>query len=373
MAPVIGSRSLNATRNGLRHPDSRRQAARLAAAAGSSGDVGTRPASPAPRRRRSRPGTARRRPRAQRRAAPSGSRTAPAATPAGAAPCGRPRGTEPDIRHGLVAGGQARVGRYHPGEPVRVLGYQPQPDQSGPVLSDEGQPAQVKPVERERPNPLDVPRITVVAGLGGLVRPPTRQDPPRSRAARRRPARSLRAGRGMTSSVPRAAAALARRPAARLPRRRAAGRLRRRSAASKENPAGRRNDPRGPQDSHPLMLPPRAAKAGTEAGHGMSWNVTDSGTWPARSTRPAQAGPVRASPAVTGRPRRVLRFSAMPGKVAIVTGGGTGIGRASALALGRTRILRRDRRAGGRAGWEQTVRDGAADRYRILERCRGRQ
>src|ERR1700730_10898129 len=43
MPPVIGSRSLNATRNGLFHADSWRQAARLACVAGSSGDVGTRP------------------------------------------------------------------------------------------------------------------------------------------------------------------------------------------------------------------------------------------------------------------------------------------------------------------------------------------
>ena len=42
MAPVIGSRSLNATRNGLSQADRRRQAARLASDAGSSGVVGTR-------------------------------------------------------------------------------------------------------------------------------------------------------------------------------------------------------------------------------------------------------------------------------------------------------------------------------------------
>ena len=43
IAPVIGSRSLNATRNGLSQAASRRQAARLASVAGSSGDVGTSP------------------------------------------------------------------------------------------------------------------------------------------------------------------------------------------------------------------------------------------------------------------------------------------------------------------------------------------
>ncbi len=41
IAPVIGSRSLNATRNGLSQVRSRSQAARFAAVAGSSGDVGT--------------------------------------------------------------------------------------------------------------------------------------------------------------------------------------------------------------------------------------------------------------------------------------------------------------------------------------------
>ena len=42
MEPVIGSRSLNATRNGLSQVTSLRQAARLASAAGSSGVAGTR-------------------------------------------------------------------------------------------------------------------------------------------------------------------------------------------------------------------------------------------------------------------------------------------------------------------------------------------
>lgn len=43
IAPVIGSRSLKAARNGLSQADSRRQAGRLASLAGSSGRVGTRP------------------------------------------------------------------------------------------------------------------------------------------------------------------------------------------------------------------------------------------------------------------------------------------------------------------------------------------
>jgi hypothetical protein len=52
-----------------------------------------------------------------------------------------------------------------------VLGGEPQPDQAAPVLADEGEPAQIQPVERERADPFDVPRIAVVAPLGRLVRP----------------------------------------------------------------------------------------------------------------------------------------------------------------------------------------------------------
>jgi NAD(P)-dependent dehydrogenase (short-subunit alcohol dehydrogenase family) len=55
----------------------------------------------------------------------------------------------------------------------------------------------------------------------------------------------------------------------------------------------------------------------------------------------------------------------MPEKVAIVTGGGTGIGRASALALGRDGycVVIAGRRPGP---LEQTVRDGAAGQSRLL-------
>jgi NAD(P)-dependent dehydrogenase (short-subunit alcohol dehydrogenase family) len=55
----------------------------------------------------------------------------------------------------------------------------------------------------------------------------------------------------------------------------------------------------------------------------------------------------------------------MTNKVAIVTGGGTGIGRASALALGRAgyAVVIAGRRPGP---LEQTVRDGAADGSRLL-------
>ncbi len=55
----------------------------------------------------------------------------------------------------------------------------------------------------------------------------------------------------------------------------------------------------------------------------------------------------------------------MPDRIAIVTGGGTGIGRAAALALGRNgfSVVIAGRRPGP---LEQTVRDGAADGSRLL-------
>ena len=62
---------------------------------------------------------------------------------------------------------------------------------------------------------------------------------------------------------------------------------------------------------------------------------------------------------------RVLRCSAMRGRVAIVTGGGTGIGRASALALGRDgySVVIAGRRLDP---LEQTVSDGRDDGSRLL-------
>ena len=51
-----------------------------------------------------------------------------------------------------------------------MFGYQPEPDQAAPVLPDEGQAAQVEPVEREPADPFHVPRETVVIDLGRLVR-----------------------------------------------------------------------------------------------------------------------------------------------------------------------------------------------------------
>jgi hypothetical protein len=53
-----------------------------------------------------------------------------------------------------------------------MLGEQAQPDQTAPVLADDGDAAQVQHVEGERAHPLDVPRVAVVAGFGGLVGAP---------------------------------------------------------------------------------------------------------------------------------------------------------------------------------------------------------
>src|SRR6202034_1353652 len=70
-------------------------------------------------------------------------------------------------------------------------------------------------------------------------------------------------------------------------------------------------------------------------------------------------------PALDGLGRMDATFPPMAGKVAIVTGGGTGIGRASALALGRDgySVVIAGRRSGP---LEQTVADGAAEGSRLL-------
>ena len=62
----------------------------------------------------------------------------------------------------------------------------------------------------------------------------------------------------------------------------------------------------------------------------------------------------------------------MPDRVAIVTGGGTGIGRAAALALGRDgySVVIAGRRADP---LEQTVRDGTAAGLAAAQRDRGRR
>src|ERR1700684_2719148 len=74
---------------------------------------------------------------------------------------------------------------------------------------------------------------------------------------------------------------------------------------------------------------------------------------------------IRRVEALDGLGRMDATFPPMAGKVAIVTGGGTGIGRASALALGRDgySVVIAGRRPGP---LEQTAADGAAEGSRVL-------
>ena len=172
MPPVIGSRSLNATRNGRsRPPAAARPRGWLAPPGrprgGHQAGHGPRPGEEAS------PGNgARRRRRARSRAAsclaPGLDQPRYAQRRCGTHDLAEP---QPDVRHGMIPGGQAGVRRHHTREPVRMLGDQPQPDHAAPVLPDQGQPAQLQPVEGERADPFHVPCIAVVGDRGRLVRP----------------------------------------------------------------------------------------------------------------------------------------------------------------------------------------------------------
>src|SRR5664280_2775651 len=69
-----------------------------------------------------------------------------------------------------IAGGEVGVGRYDPGEPVRVLGNQPQPDEAAPVLADQGHLGQLEVVEEEAPHPLHVAGEGVLGARCRFVR-----------------------------------------------------------------------------------------------------------------------------------------------------------------------------------------------------------
>ena len=172
---------------------------------------GSGPASAWPGRRPCSPrsGTARRTPRARRRSSRGRS---PSAT---SRPMSSTRAFSTALRNSHQISGMSKspvgepgVGRDDAGEPVGVLGDQPQPDQPAPVLADQGHLAQVEVVEGQLAGPLDVPGVGVVARRQRLVRPaePDRGPAPRT-GSRRRPAPRSRAGRGRTTTARRAAAA----------------------------------------------------------------------------------------------------------------------------------------------------------------------
>ena len=206
---------------------------------------GHRPCSP-------RSGTARRTPRGPRRPCP---RTQPGRhQPADVEHLGlldRVVELPPDLGHVEVAGRQPGVGRDHPGEPVGVLGDQPQPDQPAPVLADQRHVAAGRGGRRPARGPTRraarrCGRPAPAACRSGRSRP---GRAPRS-GPRRRPAPRSRAGRGTTTTARRAAAG---RPARRRdPRRRTpSGACRRpgppprRTTAARGSRAGRRSGPRG--------------------------------------------------------------------------------------------------------------------------------
>ena len=101
-------------------------------------------------------------------------RTQPAATsrPMSSTPPSRPpRGNPPDLGHVEVSGREAGVGGHDAREPVGVLGHQPQPEQPAPVLSDEGDVAQVE-VVHDQPRAHSTWRAKVWSPCERLVRPP---------------------------------------------------------------------------------------------------------------------------------------------------------------------------------------------------------
>ena len=173
MPPVIGSESLNARQERLL-PLAERRPGRAVGLGGRVVGAGRAPASAS----RGRPPCSSSVGNGASYAARTSSaipRTQPAADqPADVEHLGRLDGVAehpPDLRHVEVAGRQPGVRRDHAGEPVGMLGHQPQPDQPAPVLADQRHVAQVEVVEGELAHPLDVPRERVVRHRQRLVGP----------------------------------------------------------------------------------------------------------------------------------------------------------------------------------------------------------